>query len=188
MPFFEYYFFIWLWNITFNCRGFQDNFKRKKIFSYFHKRKDDIIFLQETHSSSTDEKWWSSQWDGHSWFSSFASNSRGVGILVKSSVVVITTKEVIFDPEGRYIILDASFDGFHLILVNVYAPNNDDPIFFSLIILLSWITCKIWIPPVWLFQGTVIFVLIHLIIKGLNHITLMSILRMFLMLLWMNST
>ena len=96
---------------TFNCRGLQDNFKRKKIFSYFHKRNDDIIFLQETHSSSTDEKWWSSQWGGHSWFSSFASNSRGVGILVKSSVVV-TTKEVILDPEGRYVILDALFDGF----------------------------------------------------------------------------
>ena len=37
---------------------------------------------------------------------------------------------MIFDPEGRYVILDALFDGFHLILVNVYAPNNDDPNFF----------------------------------------------------------
>ena len=114
---------------TFNCRGLQDNFKRKKIFSYFHKRNDDIMFLQETHSSSTDEKWWSTQWGGHTWLSSFASNSRGVGILVKSSVSVSTNK-IVKDPEGRYVILDALFNGLHLILVNVYAPNNDDPDFF----------------------------------------------------------
>ena len=79
---------------TFNCRGLQDNFKRKKIFSYFHKRNDDIIFLQETHSSLANEKWWATQWGGHMWLSSHASNSRGVGILVKSSVSVSTNKVV----------------------------------------------------------------------------------------------
>ena len=34
------------------------------------------------------------------------------------------------DPEGRYIILDIVVNGLHLILVNVYAPNKDDPDFF----------------------------------------------------------
>jgi exonuclease III len=114
---------------TFNCRGLQDNFKRKKIFSYFHKRNDDIIFLQETHSSLKDEKWWSTQWGGHSWFCSFASNSKGVGILIKSSASV-STNTIIKDPDGRYIILDVLINGFHLILVNVYGPNKDDPDFF----------------------------------------------------------
>ena len=32
---------------TFNCRGLQDSFKRKTIFSYFHKKKDDIIFYRK---------------------------------------------------------------------------------------------------------------------------------------------
>ena len=36
---------------TFNCRGIQDTFKRKKIFHYLRSVKSDIIFLQETHSS-----------------------------------------------------------------------------------------------------------------------------------------
>ena len=36
---------------TFNCRGLQDNFKRKKGFNYLRNIGSDIIFLQETHCS-----------------------------------------------------------------------------------------------------------------------------------------
>jgi len=114
---------------TFNCRGLQDSFKRKQIFSFFHKKKDDIIFLQETHCSETDEKFWASQWGGHSWFASFASNSRGVGILIKSNHQILVNS-CDKDPAGRYIILNIVIDGFNLVLVNIYAPNNDDPDFF----------------------------------------------------------
>ena len=32
---------------TFNCRGLQDSFKRKTIFSYLHKKKDDIFFYRK---------------------------------------------------------------------------------------------------------------------------------------------
>ena len=74
-------------------------------------------------------KWWGTQWSGHPWLSSYTSNSRGVGILIKSSISVSINK-IIIDPDGRYIILDVGLNGFHVILVNVYAPNNDDPDFF----------------------------------------------------------
>ena len=76
---------------TFNCRGIQDSFKRKSILSFFHKKGDDIIFLQETHASISNEKFWGSQWGGHCWFSSFASNSRGVGILIKGHKISVNS-------------------------------------------------------------------------------------------------
>ena len=114
---------------TFNCRCLQDSFKRKTVFSYFHKKKDDIIFLQETHSSAADEKFWASQWGGHSWFSSFSSNSRGVSVFIKSNHQ-ISVNFIEKDPAGRYIILDIVIDALNLILVNIYAPNKDDPDFF----------------------------------------------------------
>ena len=114
---------------TFNCRGLQDGFKRKAVFSYFHKKGDDIIFLQETHSSNLNEKFWSSQWGSHCWFSNFASNSRGVGILIKSNHK-ISVNSVDRDPDGRFLILDIIIDGFHMILVNLYGPNKDDPDFY----------------------------------------------------------
>ena len=114
---------------TFNCRGLQDGFKRKSVLSFFHKRGDDITFLQETHSSISNEKFWGSQWGGHCWFSSFSSNSRGVGILIKANHK-ISINSISRDPEGRFLILDIVIDGFHVILVNLYGPNNDDPEFY----------------------------------------------------------
>ena len=34
------------------------------------------------------------------------------------------------DPEGRFIIVDVETEEKILTLVNIYAPNRDDPIFF----------------------------------------------------------
>ena len=47
---------------TFNCRGIQDHVKRRKIFHYLRSINSDIIFLQETHSSKSDEQFWKQQW------------------------------------------------------------------------------------------------------------------------------
>ena len=80
-------------------------------------------------------KLWGTQWGGHSWFSSYASNSRGVGILFKSSISVFIDR-IIIHPDGGYIILDVILNGFHVILDNVYALNNDDPDFSLTFLLL----------------------------------------------------
>ena len=119
---------------TFNCRGLQDGFKRKSVFSFFHKKGDDIIFLQETHASISNETFWSSQWGGHCWFSSHASNSRGVGILIKANHK-ISVNSVDKDPDGRFLVLDIIINNFHVILVNVYGPNKDDPDFYFKLVL-----------------------------------------------------
>ena len=71
---------------TFNSRGIQDNFKRKKIFHYLRTIGSEIIFLQETHCSEKDEQFWKTQWGEHAWFSNHTSNSRGVAILIRNSV------------------------------------------------------------------------------------------------------
>ncbi len=114
---------------TFNCRGIQDSFKRKKIFHHLRSIGSDIIFLQETHSTSPDEPFWKSQWGAHAWFNSFASNSRGVAILINNSVSV-DVKSIFKDPNGRFMIMSVILNGHHVILTNIYAPNSDDPQFF----------------------------------------------------------
>ena len=53
---------------SFNCRGLQDNFKRKKVFHYMRNTESDIIFLQETHSTKSEEAFWKSQWGESAWF------------------------------------------------------------------------------------------------------------------------
>ena len=44
--------------VTTNVRGLRENSKRKEVFLYHKKLKHDIIFMQETHSSSSDEHVW----------------------------------------------------------------------------------------------------------------------------------
>lgn len=110
---------------SFNCRGMQDYFKRRKIFHYLRSLGSDIIFLQETHSDSNDEKLWNSQWGETSFFASFNSNSRGVAIFVRNSIS-LKINSIFKDPNGRFIVLNAKVNDLHLTLVNVYAPNSDD--------------------------------------------------------------
>ena len=88
-----------------------------------------LFFLQETHSHGLNEIFWRSQWGGHCWFSHFSSNSRGVGILIKQNHKIIINS-VDRDPAGRFLILDIINDGFHINLVNIYGPNQDDPDFY----------------------------------------------------------
>jgi exonuclease III len=114
---------------TFNCRGLQDRFKRKKVFNFLRQRCDDIIFLQETHSHSSNHNIWTSEWGGKIVFSSYASNSRGTAILLKPSLKYKINDSVI-DVDGRFIILDIIVDELPVILVNTYAPNQDNPDFF----------------------------------------------------------
>jgi len=114
---------------SFNCRGIQDSFKRKKVFHYLKSIGCDIVFLQETHSSLIDENLWKTHWGEQAWFNSYASNSRGVAILIRNSISV-DVKSIFRDPDGRVIIISASLNGFPFILANVYAPNSDCPEFF----------------------------------------------------------
>ena len=113
---------------TFNCRGLQDHVKRRKVFHYLRNIESDIIFLQETHSDKNDENFWKLQWGELCWFASYSSNSRGVAILIRNSVSV-KVKFLFYDPNGRFLILNLILNDMLVTLVNIYAPNNDDPDF-----------------------------------------------------------
>ena len=93
------------------------------------KRKVSNVFLQETHSSLDDEKFWKNQWGDNAWFSSHSSNSRGVSILIRNSAAP-KFYSLFSDPQGRVLIISVTINGLPLLLVNVYGPNNDDPDFF----------------------------------------------------------
>ena len=45
-----------------NVRGLADQTKCCNLSSYLHKCQADIILLQETHSTPTDESLWSTEW------------------------------------------------------------------------------------------------------------------------------
>ena len=118
---------------TFNVRGIRDFTKRKQIFQYIKLQKIDIALLQETHSTPGDEKMWDNQWGGRCYYSHGGSDTRGVMILLMKGIEKIANVKVKFtDTEGRYIGIEVALPGsLEFNLINLYAPNDDDPGFFT---------------------------------------------------------
>ena len=97
--------------------------KRRSIFRWLHNQKFHFTFLQETYSSKECAQIWEAEWGGKVYFSHGSSHSKGVMTLVNPNLDVKVEK-CIQDTNGRFLILDLLIDELHLILVNIYAPND----------------------------------------------------------------
>ena len=116
--------------ISCNVRGLRDATKRRQLFKYFHERKVDIIFIQESHSTKDCEKIWQNEWGGKIVFDHGESNARGVAMLFAKNLEIIINRIEKSD-YGQYIIVEARTNEVPLTLCNVYAPNKDSPFFFT---------------------------------------------------------
>ena len=95
-----------------------------------HKKGCDIACLQETHSIEKDERFWSTTWGRKIYFSHGQKNARGVAILFSKQLNVVI-HNVISSNDGRFLILYCSLEDTKILIVNVYAPNEDSPDFFT---------------------------------------------------------
>lgn len=114
---------------SYNLRGIQTELKRRKAFNHFHEKKHDIILLQETHSTRSVERVWRNEWGNQIVFSHYNSRARGVAIMFRKSLNYTIIQKIICN-DGRYIIIEIEIDGLTCVIVNVYAPNEDNDIFF----------------------------------------------------------
>ena len=90
------------------------------------RNKADIICLQETHAGAGDVDEWRHQWGDELIMSNGTSEFRGVGFKRNTEIDV---SKVVTDSQGRYIICQFSYKKIDFLLVNLYAPNRDDPDF-----------------------------------------------------------
>lgn len=116
--------------ISYNVRGLRANVKRRKIMRYLNCRKYDVVFLQETHSNESDQNLWQNEYGGKTYYAHGSNGSKGVGIWLRKNSNVIVNK-CLKHNEGRYLILDVTYEGNEYTLACVYAPNQDDPDFFK---------------------------------------------------------
>ena len=109
--------------ISLNVRGLNKTSKRRQVFRWLHQQKSDVIFLQETYSSSQNINLWEAEWGGKIFSSHGSTHSRGVMIMFKPRLDVTIEKQIA-DKNGRYILVEAFVDGSKLNFLNVYAPND----------------------------------------------------------------
>ena len=81
------------------------------------------------HSTKEREPYWHSEWGYSTIFTIFSSSRAGVAILFNNNFQFQILKHFA-DPEGRFIIADIDTGDKIMTLVNVYAPNEDNPAFF----------------------------------------------------------
>ena len=113
-----------------NVRGMRDQAGRRRLYKYLKNLSYDVYLLQETHSTITDSKLWTMQWNGHCVWSHGSNLSRGTAILFNTGISCeISNNEI--DKDGRYIILEVQLKGTSITLCSVYAPNTDSPDFFT---------------------------------------------------------
>ena len=116
--------------ISLNTRGLRDSGKRRKLFHYLHTKKFQVMLLQETHTSVSQEAIWKTQLGGKSVrFSHGTNNSRGVAIVIANHCKH-EIHQVINNVNGRYIIMDITLGEQRLTLANIYGPNEDKKDFF----------------------------------------------------------
>ena len=105
-----------------NVKGLREKIKRLTVFEHL-KKKGDIIFLQESHSTPEDESKWKEECEGEVLFSHGASNARGVMIIFSKKLELEIVRSTL-DKGGRYIILECLIQGTRFLIWNIYAPNN----------------------------------------------------------------
>ncbi len=116
--------------ISWNVREINSPVKRGKVLLHLKSLKADIHFIQETHLKKGSENRLKSNWITQMYQSTFSTKARGVAILIRKNVPFVHQK-TISDINGRYIIVLGSINSKQITLVNLYALNHDDPLFFQ---------------------------------------------------------
>lgn len=108
--------------ISLNTRGLRNSIKRKAFFLFCKNKNAHCTFLQETHSTPDDVKFWTSQWGDKIFFSHASTHSAGVAILINNLPGKIV--KVKADSNGHWIAVILNIKEVLFILFNVYGYNS----------------------------------------------------------------
>ena len=92
---------------SWDCGGLQNLKRVEQVMTRVKSIHPDIMLLQETHLSSSQEAKIRRRWQGNIYSAPFTSQARGVMILIDKSIPFHVTR-VIKDKTGRYIILQGT--------------------------------------------------------------------------------
>ena len=112
-----------------NCQGLRSYENRIDVLSYLKDTNASIVCLQDTHLLEKDRSSIRQIWPD-CYINGSKTNSRGVITLLNCNFQyeILDTFQ---DDEGNILQLLINFGSFKLNLINIYAPNRDNPNFFT---------------------------------------------------------
>ena len=113
-----------------NVRGLAENKKRFDVFSWLKKKKFSIYCLQDIHVSECNELNFKQDWGSEVILHGFTTESRGVAILFGDNISykIINIEK---DRHGNLLIVNIEINDQELILMVLYGPNKDNPLFYN---------------------------------------------------------
>lgn len=114
--------------VSYNVHGLNPPIKRKSVFNQLKKMQCSIALLQETHLSESEHIKLRREWVNLV-YSASNGKKRGVAILINRNLA-FNAEKVIQDKSGQYVMVVGIAGGTEVSILNVYAPNEYDPVFF----------------------------------------------------------
>ena len=118
--------------VSVNCQGLNGKQKRRDVFHFLKNKNYNIYLLQDTHLEDKIEHYVSAEWGYKAFFSSHASNSRGVAILFNNNFE-FRIKTVYKGVGGNSLMVVVEIKQKEFLFVNIYGPNKDDPEFYNIL-------------------------------------------------------
>ena len=112
-----------------NCQGLNNNEKRQDVLNYLKETNASIVCLQDTHLLEAHIPSVKQIWS-NCYLHGVKTNARGVGILLNNNFEYEVI-ECHKDNNGNYIQLYLKCSSMKINLINIYAPNHDNPEFFK---------------------------------------------------------
>lgn len=117
--------------ISYNIKGLGNPIKRKKILNQLKVLQCSAAMLRETHLSEAEHLKLKREWVEQVYSASYGGGrKRGVAILFRRNVF-FNCEKVLKDKEGRYIMVIGTIGENRFTFLNLYAPNEDCPLFFK---------------------------------------------------------
>lgn len=117
--------------VSYNIKDLGNPIKRKKILNQLKALQCSVAMLQETHLSEAEHLKLKRDWVEHVYSSSHGGGrKRGVAILLQRNVF-FNCEKVLKDNEGRYIMVIGTIEENRFTFLNLYAPNEECPLFFK---------------------------------------------------------
>uniref|UniRef100_A0A3P9JNS2 Endonuclease/exonuclease/phosphatase domain-containing protein n=1 Tax=Oryzias latipes TaxID=8090 RepID=A0A3P9JNS2_ORYLA len=118
--------------VSYDVNGVNNPIKRKKIISQLKRLNCSIVLLQETHLDEKEHQKIKRDWVGQVVSSTCGEGKkkRGVAILCHRALG-LTIEKTFTDKKGRYVMMVGNIGNVKVSILNLYAPNEDDPSFFK---------------------------------------------------------
>ena len=113
-----------------NVRGLGNEEKRRDVFNWLKKKNHAIYCLQDIHVGDKNKTAFCKDWGSEVILSAVSTESRGVAILFNENLDY-KLLSVDRDDRGNLLVLELELQLEKLLLVVIYGPNSDNPVFHN---------------------------------------------------------